>query len=395
MQPLIDRFPGDVYYDIGWSRDNEIDGIEYFPRRNDKWRDSIFKARELYNYSNYLRMKEQSDYYTNRWYKYLTPFQRKLIDMEIGDKIFKSDLLRTSIKLFEKIVPQDKKVKDWLKEKNPDVLVVSGNTLRYSEEQEYLKAAKCPTVAIVLSWDNLTTKGTFHIMPDKVCAWNEEQIDILMNIHGVPKDRIELTGAARFEIWGHNKPTDRKEFLEGMGMEDKPYIVYLGSSSNIRKDETYILNGIAKSLDINILLRPHQANRKIYTIYDAPNVYKSFGKTPGSKESIQLFYDTLYHSVGVIGLNNSAMIDAMINDKAVISPVMLGSKRTQLDTMHYRSMMDGMILVHKPEECLNEIVKLVRGQDDNIEARRAWVKRYIRPNGDAVENVINVIKGVM
>lgn len=73
--------------------------------------------------------------------------------------------------------------------------------IRFSEEVEYVKAAnaiKIPTVVHVLSWDNLTTKGLCHIIPNLTLVWNEIQSQEAITIHEVPDDKILITGSLFF-----------------------------------------------------------------------------------------------------------------------------------------------------------------------------------------------------
>ena len=43
-------------------------------------------------------------------------------------------------------------------------------------EADYIHAARSmgiPTIGYVNSWDNLTSKGTIHVLPDQLIVWNE------------------------------------------------------------------------------------------------------------------------------------------------------------------------------------------------------------------------------
>ncbi len=73
------------------------------------------------------------------------------------------------MKRIETLVPPDPGITRWLEDYRPDVVVASPFIFPVSKELEYIKAAKAlsiPTVGAVLSWDNLTSKGTFHVIPD-------------------------------------------------------------------------------------------------------------------------------------------------------------------------------------------------------------------------------------
>jgi hypothetical protein len=60
----------------------------------------------------------------------------------------------------------------------PDVVVVTPMIYPASREIDVVKAAAStgiPSVGIVLSWDNLSTKGSFHALPDELIVWNDGQ----------------------------------------------------------------------------------------------------------------------------------------------------------------------------------------------------------------------------
>ena len=87
--------------------------------------------------------------------------------------------------------------------KEPDVVVASPYIFSLSREVEYVKAARSlgiPTVVVVLSWDNLTSKGTFHVLPDLTLVWNSALAEEAASLHDVPKEKLVVTGAPVFDF---------------------------------------------------------------------------------------------------------------------------------------------------------------------------------------------------
>jgi hypothetical protein len=60
---------------------------------------------------------------------------------------------------------------------DPDVMLVSPTIWpKDPVEADYLHAGRAlgiPTIGYVNSWDNLTSKGTVHVLPDVYIVWNE------------------------------------------------------------------------------------------------------------------------------------------------------------------------------------------------------------------------------
>jgi len=148
--------------------------------------------------------------------------------------------------------------------------------LPFSPEIEYIKAADAlgiPTVAVVLSWDNLTTKGTFHIIPDTTFVWNDALAEEATILHDIPHDKILITGAPVFDFWFEMKPKlDYASFCDIVGINaDQPFVLYLCSSKYISGDETAFVKEFAKALGggegthrLKVLVRPHPLNSEIW-----------------------------------------------------------------------------------------------------------------------------------
>ena len=92
----------------------------------------------------------------------------------------------------------------------------------------------------MLSWDNLTTKGLIPFDPDAVLVWNDSHAEEARRIHGIPQDRIIVTGSPFFDKWfedGAGLP-GRDEFCRKVGLDpSRRYLAWLGSSKNIAPDE--------------------------------------------------------------------------------------------------------------------------------------------------------------
>ena len=85
----------------------------------------------------------------------------------------------------------------------------------------------------VFSWDNLTNKGVVHELPELVLVWNDLQVDEAVELHGIPRERVRVTGASAWDHWFDWKPTaSRAEFCHEVGLlEDKPIVLYVCSSA--------------------------------------------------------------------------------------------------------------------------------------------------------------------
>src|SRR3989344_20492 len=285
--------------------------------------------------------------------------------------------------------------------RKPDVVIVSPVNMRQSSaELEYLKAARAlhiKTVLPVFSWDNLTVRGLFHILPDRVLCWNQPQADEARRHQGVPLDHIKIVGAPVFDPWfDHGLYTmPRDEFCRTFGLRAEDSIVtYLGSARNIAQDETSVLRALRAAFDassderirkIQIILRVHPANFKAYMGFSLSKTVEipPRGSLPDTEEALKLFHDTLAHSIAVIQINTSGAIDAIIDGKPFISLLYPEFATQQVETIHFKQLMEsGASDIPKtPQECVQNLIHLLDGDDARAHARRSFVESFIRPRG--------------
>lgn len=369
-------------------------------RRNDTWRKILFHTREILSYRSYLLepRKNLCKYFQNRWLGYLPATLRKALNYNLPQKILASSFSELMLRAFERMAPADKKIcKDILKYQ-PDIVVASPVNMRFSSaDLEYLKAAKylkIPTVLQVYSWDNLTDKGLFHIFPDRLLVWNEDAKQEALSHHHIPERLIRIIGAPVFDKWysGFTPSQTRSEFCEKYGLKEDPIILYLGSSFNITRDESWMIEEIRRFLDSDselaktqIIIRPHSANKVVYRrlhLHDVLVLPKD-GQVLNSQEALQFFYDTLYFAAATIGVNTSGMIDALIAGKPGMVFITPTYEDTQLKTAHFRQLFNSGALecVKSGEEFVEAFKKLLAGEDERKEKRESFVRYFVRPNG--------------
>lgn len=369
--------------------------------RKDGWRRTAFGFREIRSYASYLNRQDQSEFYMKRWEGYLNRHLKWAVQhwnwvRSLVGSPFTESLLRS----FEQLIPPDREITTWLRHHQPDVLVTSPMNMRFDEEVEYVKAARklrIPTVVPVYSWDNLTTKGLYQIIPDVVLAWNQAQCEEAVQIHHVPPERIVVTGAQRFDEWFEPQRyhLSRQDFCDRSGLDpQRPYILYLGSSANIAKDETWLVKELADALKtsgipelarIQVLARSHPANTINYDGIQADNliVWPRGNRATDTDEVMQGFYNSLQYCMATVGLNTTGMIDAMINDRPGVTIMTDRYRRTQLEAVHFRQLLkaDALEVAADIPECIALLRSISDGVDRKKQQRNQFVREYIRPRG--------------
>jgi len=366
------------------------------PLRGLRWR-VLSQIRELINYAIYFRPTHPSYRLAKRWEKFLNPPLKLAIKNIKFRNILVSAPVQKLLKNIEKIIPADKDVVNWLCEFEPDVVVASPFVFGSSLEVAYVKAAKSlgiSTVVPIASWDNLTTKGTFHIYPDMMFVWNQALLTEAVELHDVPRDTIQITGAPTFDDWFDMQCTqDYQSLCRKIGINSEhPYVIYLSSSLSIAGDETPFVAEICNILlenesskNFTVLIRPHPLNASIWDGFSMSNVeiWPLGGDIPDTLESKQEYYDMLYHCKAVVGVNTSAFLEAAIVDKPCVTIMTDHYRHSQGDMGHFYHLLHGDFIevAQTFSQAGNIITRIVNGTDEKAENRRKFVKDFIRPNG--------------
>ena len=132
----------------------------------------------------------------------------------------------------DRAVPERAIILDYLREQRPDVLLITPLVDLGSQQIDYLRAARqlgIPTALSVWSWDHLSSKAYIREYPERVLVWNSTQQREATQVHGVPRDRVVVTGAQCFDHWFERRPSrTREEFCSALGLPaDRPLVLYV------------------------------------------------------------------------------------------------------------------------------------------------------------------------
>ncbi len=353
--------------------------------------------------------------------RYLTPaFKnadrlRKRVEVKIHPKFKKlfnenpflrsQKVIHASIKFFCSFyayIPVSSALKRFMKTLHPDIVLVTPLITQGSFQGEYLKAArllKIPSGYCVASWDNLTSKGLIRGNPNKIFLWNEFQKKEAQELHFVKPSRIEYTGAQNFDTWFQRTPSrSRKAFCRNAQLDlEKPFLLYLCSSNFMAPNETRFITNWINSLrncadpqlaELGILIRPYPEHVKQWEQVDLSqfenvSLWPPAGEYPLTEESIANFYDSIYHSKAVVGINTSAMIESAIIGRPVLTITASELNKSQSDTIHFHYLLKengGFLLVSKTlDQHITQLQTIIRGDTSINDAIENFVNTFIRP----------------
>lgn len=311
-------------------------------------------------------------------------------------------LLTALLRLCESAIPCDPGTIHAIEEHDPDIVLLTPLVDFASNQLDYLKAALSmgiPTALMVASWDNLTNKGLVQLCPDLIVLWNEDQKREAVELHGLPADRVAVTGAQLYDHWFAQKPSTRpEEFKRKVGLDaERRYLLYLCSSVFIARNEVSFVKRWIEAIrssqnpavrELGVLIRPHPANARQWSdvdlsIYGGVAVWPRAGAHPVNAGAKAEFFDSLHHSFATVGINTSASIEAGIVGRRCFSILDPEFAETQDGTLHFRYLKEGGLLVVSQSivEHLEQLERLLSGSLEDEAGRQRFLQRFVRPHG--------------
>jgi hypothetical protein len=318
------------------------------------------------------------------------------------DAVLSERVIGAAAKL-EAAIPTSRRIDSYIRERAPDVVLVTPVVNRASTQVDLLKSARrlgIPAATCVASWDNLTNKGLLKFAPERVFVWNEAQRREAIELHGMPADRVVATGAQLFDPWFERRPsTTREEFMRRIGLEPaEPYVLYTCSNPAMTEEpeSRFVLEWVAalrasgdeRLRRLGIAIRPHPNEAGEWREADLGGVenttiWPRAGALPVTDEARADFFDSLAHSAAVVGINTTAMIEAAIVGKSVLT--VLAPEFAQESTLHFDYLLEengGFLHVGASlPEHLDQLGRVLKEDAEGAERRRRFVEAFVRPHG--------------
>ncbi|MGI9098589.1 MAG: hypothetical protein ACR2H2_08910 [Solirubrobacteraceae bacterium] len=265
--------------------------------------------------------------------------------------------LRWLLSAAERAVPVEAATRAFISARAPDLVCLTPLIDLGSPQTDVVRAARelrIPSALCVASWDNLTMRGGIHDAPDLVAVWNEAQRAEAVDLHGVPAERVVVVGAGAYDHWfGWRPGNDREPFCVSLGLDPAQAIVlYVGSSGFIAPGEDAFVLDWAREVradaaleGVQLLVRPHPLNapsaqgRAALEALGGVVVHPPRGANPTSAIARQAYFDSIFHSAAVVGVNTSAFLEAAIVGRPIHTVLDDRYRATQEGTLHFRHLL--------------------------------------------------------
>ncbi len=326
-----------------------------------------------------------------------------LIALVGGAEIFESWVEQQFLKY-----AQSPETLERLRTNRPDVLVCSGP--HRPEEPTVVAIAKSlriPTLALITSWDNLSTKRRMIPKYDGFIVWSERMRQDLH--HFYPQTHQKPTfviGAPQFDVFVQDRfYRSREQFCAAQGLNPNlPIILYsLGSPRKFHEyhGALYLAERVLSG-DLGLvqmIVRPHP-------LFDDDHLRNSFEKysplvrlqqtgiagthyTARSQDESQIvdWVNTFRHADVVVNLSSTVTIDAAIFDRPIVNldfdpapgqPNQALVKDVNHVWTHFKPIAEsgGVWLVNNPEEMF-EAVRSYLARPDLHREKRRWIAEYV------------------
>jgi hypothetical protein len=304
------------------------------------------------------------------------------------------------LQMLEQAIPRSRDLDGFMEEQAPDLVLITPLVDLGSPQLDHLKSARAAgarTVLSVGSWDHLSSKSLIRIVPDRITVWNETQKAEAVELHGVPADRVVVTGAQCFDQWFDRRPSrSREDFCRRMNLPpDRPYVLWVcsslfrGSRPEAELVEQWVarVRGCADPVlrQAGILVRPHPARLDEWRRVDLSGFEHVAlrGGNPVDAAAKADYFDSLYYAAAIVGLNTSALLEAGIAGRPVLTIVHEDYWKNQSGTLHWQYLLDvggGLLRVARSfDEHLEQLAAAVG--DTAFDGNRRFVESFIRPQG--------------
>ena len=319
--------------------------------------------------------------------------------------------LESLLRLAEASLPTAPLFDEFVVEQRPDVLLISPLVHFGSAQADVAASGRrlgVPVWMLLHSWDNLATKGCLHVEPDLMFVWNEQQRDEAAQLHGLPAERVVVVGAPRFDAFFDLKPAmSREEFHAPLGLDPSAAtLLYLCSSRLIASDElSFIRRWVAAVREspalanANIVIRPHPdigldgVTLVRHRWAAAPDLDAEAARPFDDSRVVVLrtsyhdpagLFESLTHSIAVVGLNTTAELEAGIVGRPVFSIAPGARDENQQPTLHFHYLTrerGGFVSVAAGlDEHVAQLGAALAGGVDAASIR-GFIESFLRPRG--------------
>ena len=306
------------------------------------------------------------------------------------------------LRMLERALPPVPEIEQQLRDEQPDLVLITPLVYLGSSQFEVLRTALAlglRTAFCVGSWDHLSSKSLIRDMPLRVIVWNETQKQEAVQLHGVPADRVVITGAQCYDQWFGRRPVrTRDQFCRRVGMPlDRPFLLYVCSALfwDSPVEAEFVREWVQRLRESThpelrsaaVLVRPHPARTAEWNNIDLSSFahVAIYGSNPVDEASKDDYFESLFYSSAVVGLNTSAFLEGAIVGRPVHTILLPEFHENQEGVLHFHYLLSvggGVLRAGRSfEEHHAQLAASLHRLADEPEPTSSFVREFIRPHG--------------
>ena len=326
-----------------------------------------------------------------------------------------------------------KKASELLEKINPK-LVVSTYPVNFLEAKFMFAAKKQGrrTVIHLLSWDNITSKGIFPVIPDEFIAWGRIMYEELKEYYQLSDEQVQVCGVPHFDHHIKIKKAGiYKDLIAELGLNpDLPYLFVAMSSPRFAPCEIDIVEWLSQAIhddvfgkDLQLIVRPHPQNvqgsmadkkwigrldklKSNRVAIDYPTLVKSNVRWSMAKSDMDHLSKLLLGCSVCINSGSTVSIDALVMGKPAVLTSFDGDKklsylksaRRLVDYTHLHKFVNlgGAETTHSYDELKKSISAYIANPNHRIEKRKhALLSECYQDDGKSTDRVVKAMKNIL
>jgi len=308
----------------------------------------------------------------------------------------------SALAAIERGIPTSPALDEFIAEQAPDLVLLASVTnpgaLQLDLQKSAMAAGRHHALTI-FSWDHLSGKAWLKLQPERVLVWNSVQQQEAVDLHGLPLERIVVTGAQCYDQWFERSPSrSREEFCADLGLRaDVPLLLYVCSvlSRPAPPEAPFVLEWIEalrRSADERVrsaavLIRPHPERLREWDGIDLTRWPDAAlrGRNPVDAAAKADYFDALYHSSAVVGLVTSAFVEAAVVGRPTLTIQTPEFAVHQEGTTHFGYLVNpeyGVALTAPDVRAhVAQLSQVLSDPEHAADRSRRFVNFFVRPGG--------------
>jgi hypothetical protein len=298
-----------------------------------------------------------------------------------------------------------------------------------------LRAARrsgVPSITIVPSFDNLTSKGIIAEQADRMIVWNDTMRREATELHDVPPERIAACGPVQFDIYAdRSRWASHSSVWSAHGLDTaRPTIVVGTITPAYFPYNRHIIEIVAEAIEAGrlgrnsqVLVRVHPqavrdavfgddlagyedlCRRYPFVRLNVPEVRRWGTISPPPKNDIAVLATILAHAAAVVVPASTLAVDAAMVDTPIIGVAFDGktvqppelSVARYYDFTHYKPVTasGAIAIARSADELIAAVATAIRDRSVNAEGRRRLVSSLVgERSGTAAACIVEQIRAL-